>query len=407
MDLRSPEEWRPAFRELNVRRAVAGDDPGLALTDPLGLLDGAVFVPDGLLPVVGRIDGARSVADIEAELRAEGHDVPDGVVLRICRDLEESLLFQGELFETTLDRTIDDYLAAPVRAARHCGAPDACRTLVEAALGGADVDPPGNVGAADRRPAPRALIAPHIDLGRGGRGYGAAYRELRDREAAELFVVLGTGHAGPDQALVGLAQDWETPCGTLRTDRGFVAAVHDAVGAPSRADRFLHRGEHSIEFQMLFLARLFADRPAVRVAGFLCGALTHHDGDPGSTRYVRRILAALRAAAGAHGGRVCFVGGADLAHVGPEFGDREPVDAARRERLERDDRHRLEPLLDANAGAFHRRVLSGGNPDQLCSASAMYLVAALADAPGRLLDYGQSVDAAGQGCVSWCAAVFD
>src|SRR5207247_3277549 len=40
------------------------------------------------------------------------------------------------------------------------------------------------------------IFAPHIDFHRGGPVYGWAYRALLERSDADLFVILGTCHAG-------------------------------------------------------------------------------------------------------------------------------------------------------------------------------------------------------------------
>src|SRR4029453_15459815 len=42
----------------------------------------------------------------------------------------------------------------------------------------------------------RGLLAPHIDFHRGGPTYAWAYRALAEHSNADLFVILGTCHAG-------------------------------------------------------------------------------------------------------------------------------------------------------------------------------------------------------------------
>jgi AmmeMemoRadiSam system protein B len=394
-----PAADRPQLRALEFHRR----PDGLLLLDPLALCPGPVLVPEQLLPILARLDGTRTLAEIEAGLRAAGLAVPAGFVARLVRDLEESLLLEGPLFETTLERTAAAFAALDFRPARHAGSqgypdqPAAHRLRLAAWLGGM---PAG----ARRRAAPTALVAPHIDLGRGAAGYAAAYAALAGAETPDLFVVLGTGHAGPTAPLVGLPMDWDTPLGRLRTDRDFVAAVHGRVGSPDPRDLFLHRDEHSLEFQMLWLAQLFGtEATGPRVAGFLCGALPSATGDPDGEGYVERLVGALRDAA--RGRRVCWIAGADLAHVGPLFGDADPVDGERLARLERDDRARLAQLERGAPGRFHRAVVQDGNPDRICSATALYLVARLAGAPLRLLHYGQAVADDGSQCVSFCAAL--
>jgi AmmeMemoRadiSam system protein B len=400
VDERSQPVIGPLLRPLEVHRA----RNGVVVTDPLQLIAGQVFIPEGLLPIVGRLDGTRTIEDIESELTADGEELPVGTVADIVRQLDESLLLDGELFRNTLASTMEQFLRARTRPPAHAGSAGyptdsvACAAALDAILG----ERPGPA----TQPHPRGLIAPHIDLDRGRAGYRAAYRLLAARHPADLYVVFGTGHQGPSAPVTGLLHDWETPVGTLRTDRRFVEQVHARLGEPAALDVFLHRMEHSVEFQALFLAHLLRDRD-VEIAAFLCGALPSADGDPDGENYVTAILEAFEAAARSSGKRVCYLAGADLAHVGPAFGDPAPIDDDELGRVERDDRARLHELESGRPGSFHRAVEARGNPDRVCSATAIYLTARLAGGPARLLQYGQAPAADGSQLVTWCAATLE
>jgi AmmeMemoRadiSam system protein B len=79
-------------------------------------------------------------------------------------------------------------------------------------------------------PRTRALIAPHIDFHRGGPTYAWAYREILERSDADLYVVLGTCHAGmPDPFAVTL-KPYETPLGAVPVDREFYDALNRRAG---------------------------------------------------------------------------------------------------------------------------------------------------------------------------------
>lgn len=365
-----------------------GPHRGVVLTDPLGLFEGQVFVPAGLLPIVERIDGQRSIAAIGAELRSLGFEVPDGLVHDVVRDFDEALLLHGELFETTLERTVEAFLGAGVRPPRHAGTagypedPHDCARALDALLGGTcDGEKPRSSDL-----PPRGVISPHVDLARGASVYAGVWREVAARPLADLYVVLGTGHHGPGRPLTGLGLDWDTPRGRLHTDRGFVAAVHERLGAPTPLEQFLHRSEHSLEFQMLWLAHLVAARPPAqrpRVAAFLCGSLPPSAAD--------RVVAALEAAAAEVAGSVCFVAGADLAHLGPLFGDDEPVDgAAARQALAARDAARLAPLRAGDPRGFRAAIDRDDNADRVCSVTALQLVSALAGPASGPFAYGQT-----------------
>ena len=199
--------------------------------------------------------------------------------------------------------------------------------------------------------------------------------------------------------------DWETPAGTLRTDRDLVESVHASIGPPHRVDQFLHRDEHSLEFQMLFLSHVLDGHAQdVRVAGFLCGHLPWTGQDIFDEAYFQQLVDAFRSAC--DGRNVCFVGGADLAHLGPFFGDPTTVDDARIQALAQAERDKLSHLVKGDVGAFHRSVEHDGNPDRICGATPMVLTAALAGGEGELLHYDQAAAPDGSQVVSFCTMVF-
>jgi len=401
-----PSHLRPAVRALDVQRMQAGQVDGIVLTDRLGISEPTV-VPAELLPIVGRCDGTRTQAQIRREAsRQLGGDVPLTFVQEVVRQLDDRLLLIGPRFQAAVQAAAAAFVAAPSRPARHAGSagcpadgPELERALAEIVGPGAT---PGSTAA------PRGLIAPHIDLRRGAAGYRAAYERLLRAPAADLYVLFGTGHAGPSAPVTGLTLDWSTPLGTAPSAGDFVTAVHAVIGAPDPADLLLHRDEHSLEFQVLFLQHLHRRRglPPPRVAGFLCGALPSVGGDPLREPWGEALLAAFHRAARSVAGRVCYLAGADLAHIGPFFGDEAAVDDARLQHLAEADRGYLSRLEHGEPGAFHASIEAAGNIDRICSAPAMTLCSALAGGNGELLHYGQARADDGSQTVSFCAMAF-
>lgn len=388
-----------------MERSNAPGRDGLVLSDRLGIAPDPVFVPDGLLPVVVRLDGSKTVEEISAELAENtGQPLPRDFVAGVVEDLDQRLALDSPRFQAALQRQVDHFLSAPTRPTRHAGSagypvqPTALREAL-ASMVGAPADP---VLEGSR---PRGLVAPHIDLARGREGYSIAYRALAEAPPADLYVIFGTGHSGPSAPVTGLPLDWTTPLGRVPTDREHIGRVHRALGAPSPMDQFLHRDEHSLEFQVLFLQHILGDRP-FQVAAYLCGSLPTESGDPDQESYVEGILEAFRAAEAETEGSVCYIAGADLAHVGPLFGDQQPVDGARLVQLETAMREHLAHLEAGEPGRFHSSVTTGGNPDRVCSAPAMYLTASLAGGPGELLHYGQAPAPDGSQVVGFCGMRF-
>jgi hypothetical protein len=120
---------------------------------------------------------------------------------------------------------------------------------------------------------------------------------------------------------------------------------------------------------------------------------------------VPAFLDALAETAAASGRRVAFIAGADLAHMGPRFGDRAPVSAAELAAIEQEDRQLLAAVEAGDAAAFFDSARGDNDRRRTCGLSPIYtLLRALDGAPGRLRRYGQWPDP--QGVVSFASVVF-
>ncbi len=403
----SPRETpvHPAVRALDLERVTHEGTAGIVLHDRLGLSE-STFLPEELLPIVGRCDGSHTVQQIRDEASAQvGEEIPLEFVAGLVQQLDERGLLLGPTYDGIALAAAERFLAAGERPARHAGSAGYPRDqgALRHALDQLLPAPAGPSGPL------RGLIAPHIDLQRGAEGYAAAYRRLLAAPPADLYVVFGTGHAGPDAPVTGLPLDWQTPLGTVPTDREFVAAVHARIGTAAPIDLLHHRDEHSLEFQMLFLQHLHQRRGGERpfaVAAFLCGALPSTHGDPLAEDWCQDLLRAFRAAEAASGKTVCYLAGADLAHIGPVFGDEAAVDQPRLSQLAAIEQARLRHLQAGAPGAFHAAVDCDRNPDRICSGPAITLCAALAGGKGELLHYGQAAAPDGSQTVSFCAMAF-
>lgn len=391
---------RPVLRHLEVHPFEDGQRRGLVLVDPLDLVPDPVFVPEGLLPIVGRFDGVRTVEDVRRELAQDlGEAVPLALVTDLVDDLDRRLLLLSPRFRAALRAKAVEFADRAIRPCRHAGSagyPATAEPLREALHSMVRLTQP-------QRPTPRGLVAPHIDLARGREGYAQAYGYLAESEPCDLYVVFGTGHQGPGAAVTGLRADWETPLGTVPTDRDFVDRVHARLGPADPLDVLLHRQEHSLEFQVLFLSHLLAGHE-FRVAGFLTGTLpgTRTD-DPA----MADLLDAFRSAATESEARICYVAGADLAHLGPHFGDPRPIDDARLSQLAATERQRLAHLEQGDPDAFRQAIEADGNRDRVCGVTPIVLTAALAGGIGEMLHYGQAVAPDRSQVVSFCSMAFD
>jgi AmmeMemoRadiSam system protein B len=277
----------------------------------------------------------------------------------------------------------------------YAGDPDELRAALDSFF-----DPPRGPGrpTAGATARPRAIVAPHIDFHRGGAAYAWAYRPLVEAagDPPELVVIFGTDHNGIDQPFTLTRKHYETPLGRLTTDVALVEALaaRASIGANAAlfADEHHHRGEHSIEFQAVWLRYIYGERAdGIKVLPILCGSLhgfVESGADPDDAESVGGFLRALVEETA--GRDVLWIAGADLAHVGPRFGDVDPLDDAALRNLDGTDQATLAAVLDGNAGAWFAAIRGEDDRRRVCGLPPIYaMLSAARPGAGRLAVYAQ------------------
>jgi AmmeMemoRadiSam system protein B len=324
-----------------------------------------------------------------------------------------------------------------VRPPAHAGAayPGAPGEIVEF-LDGFRPDPPADL------PGGRlcGVVAPHIDIRRGGAAYARAYEAIERAGGADLYVIFGTAHQGALRAdldgddlerprsleehvrdlYIFTRKSFATPLGTAETDRAFVDRLEARLGRPLDQAELSHRTEHSVEFQVLYLQRIEerlaraqgrAPRP-VRIVPLLCGSLqpwTDTGLSPTEMPEVARALAAIRDAIAeeeAAGRRVLSIAGADLAHIGLKFGHEKPADEEACRACETADRASLEPVARGDPEAFFSFIAAEKDRRNICGVSCIYAMLKVVSPEvraGRIVAYGQAPEPAAGSMVSFCS----
>ena len=314
-------------------------------------------------------------------------------------------------------RTRPAVVDAGVRPAAYAGrAYEASARALRGQLGAYFDDPRGSGRPAQPSPTGgrfRGVLSPHIDFGRGGTVYSWAYRELLEKSDAEIFVILGVAHQYARRRFVLTSKDFETPFGRVSTDQAFVESLTEKAGRQFFDDEALHRAEHSVEFQAVFLKYVLGDQRPFTIVPILAGSF--HDlmaggVDPIDSPDVRGFVDAIRQTEAACGKKVAYIGGIDLSHVGPEFGDVRPVDDQILEQLGVYDQSLLERAEAGDPKGWFATAAGVNNATRVCGLSATYTmlhVLGPGRVRGRLLRYGQAVDPARSCCVSFASLAFE
>jgi MEMO1 family protein len=406
-------QLRPALRV--VETVLVPDERqgrALLLRDTEGVAEGSVRIPAPLIPVVARFNGEKTCAQIARDLSVElGIDVDVRVVEDAANVLEKALFLDSPAYRAARANVISTFRASATRPASHAGGayfadPEQLRRYVEEeCIAKAKVVPARETSHIV------GLVSPHIDPWRGNVGYGYAYGALAARLApeADTFIVFGTSHAPMSEPFALCRKAFDTPLGAMPCDEGTLERLSKACSFDAYADEFNHKREHSIEFQVVFLKHLLGDRPAC-IVPILAGLGEHQARreDPSQDVAAARFFDAVREVVGELGRRVVLVAGADMAHVGPRFGDPKPYDSPSRHRLARADRDSLNLARDGDAHGFWSDVVRDLDTRRVCGLGPIYaLLKTMPDeARGKLLHYEQNIDPDDGSIVSHAALGF-
>jgi MEMO1 family protein len=391
------------------------------LRDPERFSDSVLLVPRAALLVISLLDGTRSIVDVQAAFaRATGEILYRENVEEIISALDKALFLDNERFRSAQAEVIRSFHASEVREATHAGlsyhagGAELAGQLGELLAGaGAEAARAGHGTSGDLE----AIVAPHIDLARGGEAYGAIYRELALRCRASRFVVLGICHHPTVHAFALCRKDFDTPLGRVSTDRGLVDELVASCSTDFLADEIAHRDEHSIEFQLLFLQYLFGGHSELcgmrdfRVVPILCSSFrgrAEESGRPCDSGEVAELLGALRRALGPRS-EDCLIAAVDFAHLGRQFGqelevtDRVVADA------EADDRRMMERIAARDAEGFYSLIATEKDARNVCGVPALYsMLHLLGPGPdGAVARYGQAVDRTNHSIVSFAGIAFE
>lgn len=404
---------RPKLRPLSAQRFEHQGQVYAAITDPLGVFLEPVLIPiDGYQWVVRHFDGETPLSAIQARvLRETGQLITTAQLEELVDQLDRALVLDGPTFTAYHESYRREQVRPAALAGRsYAGTERALRSQLARYFAHAD-------GSGVPRPEPqtlpsrlRGVLSPHIDFQRGGLVYTWSYKELVEQSDADTFVILGVAHQYCRNRFALTRKDFETPLGRVRTDRDYVDRIAALAGQDLFEDELSHRTEHSIEFQVVFLQYLLGGVRDFSIVPILVGSF--HDlmdagTDPIESDDVRRFVEALRASEAANGRKVAYIGGIDLCHVGPEFGDPDPLDPEILAEVRSFDTAMLARAAAHDAAGWFGTAAEIGNRWRVCGLAAAYtMLHAMGPAQGTLLKYDQAVDHERTCCVSFASLAF-
>lgn len=410
-----PEAFPKLREDIDAAPANRDGEPYFILYDRAGVASARLLVSPPALLAASCLDGRSSILDVADRVAAKvGGGMDISGVSEVVDALAAAHFLDDPTFHDFKAQADRDFMLSPVRPAASAGsaysdkadelAADLDRMLREAPE---PEERPGTFA----RGHPAGMIVPHIDFARGAPGYGQAYRLLKSARPPRTVVVVGTAHLPTSERLSLCAKSFDTPLGTVECDAELADRLRAATAPHGDidADVIAHRAEHSVELQAVWLRRVFGEKTKILpiLAGSL-GEFIEGGGEParaGNDPLLVAAAACLREAVEKDGAMV--LASADLAHVGPRFGDRREITNKLLAEVEASDRDYLAAAASGDAVKALANLAAHNDRHHVCGSACIFLLGmALPGRKGRLLGYHQAATPEMRQAVTYAAMAF-
>ncbi len=378
----------------------------IVIFDTLGISDNELLITQDYAYLLQFFDGSHTIKDIwEIYKNAFNENVPETKIQEFIKHLDQSFMLNSLQFSQEMQRIKADYRQLPERLPSCAGSsyPSKAKELASFLN-----DLFKNTNPTFIQPFnkfPKAIIAPHIDLQLGAKSFVHAYQCLKDKPGADLYIVLGIGHMGLKNLFALTEKDFVTPLGKVKTDKDVVKQINYLSQTDFLDDEFVHKNEHSIEFQSVFLKYLYPD---AKILPVLCSfsPMIFENGFEHYASIFNDFVTSLKQALRTYKGRVCYIASVDFAHVGQNYDNSHTVDKAFLTKMKANDNALIQSLIGWDNERFQEIIQSTDDYYHICGYSAITtLLELLTPDSGHLVDYG-TADMGNNSFVSFSSLVF-
>ncbi len=375
--------------------------PYVMVQDRLGLVKEGILLPPNLYGVLLLLDRCTSIEEVQVTLTRQqgGLLVSKEEVLSLIEYMDRLNLLDTERLEKEKKRLVEEFSSLSMRPfvfgdRAYPSDRGSLSRFVEEIL---SESPPSPFDS-----PPKAVIAPHIDIGVGRKGYAASYSALKGL-SYENVVILGIGHGLSEGVYCVSTKDFDTPFGLVENHGDATSYLLEMGSSVVSPNDFEHKFEHSIEFQLVFLKYLLGDFKLVPI---LCGSLGYFLPEYRRDIFLERCGPFLDALSEVVSwDNTLVVAGVDFSHIGPKFGHERDVYALKEEASSH-DRSLLDALCERDMDEMWRISAQVEDRYNVCGFSAL---ATLGEVVGytymRVLHYEMSVEPPTSSGVGFASAV--
>jgi hypothetical protein len=201
-------------------------------------------------------------------------------------------------------------------------------------------------------------------------------------------------------------KDYCTPLGIVPCNPELRSLISDNALLREHVSEWSHRNEHSIELQIPIIQFLLKDRD-VEILPVLTGSMQEYvvgERKP-DWQALHELAENLREVLEAYGKPYLLVAGADLAHIGAQFGDRYALDRHVLQRSRVKDEEILDTIRQVNGEKFVAAIRAESDSRRICGLAPIYFqLSLLHGSRCDVVSYDQWTD--GASSVSFAGAVF-
>ena len=373
---------KPQLRDLSPRWIQRQDGVFLHLEDDLGIAQTAVQIPQNLTPILLLCDGTRTIESINGGLLLQGISIGEERISNLLEQLDDALLLENGKYAAEKNKALQKYRRSENRPMSFAG------TIYPAIISDLDLfitESKSRFESSDKSEKYhgdiQGLLSPHIDFARGYSTYAELWKESEGLlDEIEQVIILGTDHNGGLGSITPTKQNYQTPYSSLETDLDGIKLLESAiVGTDPFNEELHHVKEHSIELALIWLHNALGGR-SFKLLPILCGSFQKFLVDkqqPKEDETINNVIDALTEYR--KRSRTLVVAAGDLAHMGPEFGDADPMNELSLADLASKDHISLSAIEKGNPDDFFNTSAEESDARKICGLTPIYLM-------GKVLD---------------------
>jgi MEMO1 family protein len=411
-------EKKYKIRYLDIIPYKNGDEDIFIIRDPLMYSQDSLSVSPLGYVVIACMNGINTIDDIIQYILINYKiNVNPEQIMEIIEALDKAYFLDNERFYTIKNQVDTDFRNQKLRRPVHYGIsyPDKPQDIMSefdsyfnGDFGGNGK--PNHNSHTSAKDVVEALIIPHIDLRIGGKVYADAYREIIPfLKNYQRFIIFGTSHHAPFNLFALTEKDFETPLGTIETDKEAVDKLNKALYYNGMEDEIVHRTEHSIEFQTVFLKYLQTkyDLHDFKIVPILIGSFMTIVREGKIPEDYKDFVNFANTIKQLHDDKTCIIASVDLAHVGKKFGDAEGLSSDFLEYVHKGDMSMMEAIKRSDYKAFWDSIVSDNDKRKVCGFSPIYtLLKILNGKTARKSSYDKNIEEMTESMVSYAGVAF-